>query len=305
MGAVGCMAAVAGCIGGSDTENGGGLGVGGGQGSGGSETHGGVSVTVAHHVIKTKVLRYDDDDNPCIASVASGKEELSVVLDIDPGDIDVAPNEIISGAVLRCDGDAYELMSVSSLHSDGAAGERLAVGFDVPEDVEPASCDLELTWQGTGSSAETFQFGLGPEQASDLPDHVPSCATVELRASFKVRVRNPAGEDRVLHGVDVITRAGPVEERNGSYQFTVTYSDEGAETVVTRLREFGAFENPGDMTFLIMLDGDVITELGFSAELAGMMERGEWRDDPQLLMMFSERETAERVRNVIVGEDET
>lgn len=274
----------------------------GGSEFGGSVTHGGVTVTVTHHVINTQVLQYDDDGNPCIELVVSDKVRLLVSMNIDSGDADVPPHEIVEGLVLRCNGESYEVFSVSFSPNDNMAGERVLVGFEVPEDIDTGSCELELAWQGNSSSSETFQFGLGPEQESEVPEDVPLCQSKELRESFEVRVRNSAGEERGLHGVDAIARSGPVKELNGMYGFTVRYFDEAAETVVTRLKEFGTLDNPSETTVLIELEGNVVSTLEFTVDLVEEMKNGNWLEDPRLRLSFGDREEAKRVRSVIEGE---
>lgn len=309
-GVVGGAGVLAGCAGGSDSPPESGTDDGGvpesnrdRDGTGGSATHGGIRVAVVHHTWATEhVDRSVGSKEPCIASVPADETRLSITVEAEPVDdgVEGVDTGLFDGTTVVCGDAEHELQSIVSKTSETSSAPRFELGFRVPED--EGECQLAVAWQGEAASAETFQLGLGPEREPNIPDDVPSCSTTESGASFEVRVRNAAGEERLLHGGAAITGAGSIEERDGSYQFMVEYSDEGAETVVTRLEEFGAFENPGEMSFAIVLDGNVVTTLGFSAELAATMERGEWQADPRLLMMFNERETAERVRNVILDE---
>jgi hypothetical protein len=272
------------------------------DGTGGSATHGGIRVAVVHHTWATEYVdRAAGSEQPCIASVPTSEARLSITVEAEPVDdsVDGVDAALFDGATVVCGETEYELQSIMPETGETSSASQFELGFQVPAD--NGECQLAVAWQGEAASSETFQLGLGPEREPEIPEDVPSCSTTGSGESFEIRVRNETGEERLLHGVAAITGAGSIEERNGSYQFMVEYSDEGAETVVTRLEEFGAFENPEEMSFAIVLDRNVVTTLGFSEELAAMMERGEWQADPRLLMMFNERETAERVRSVILG----
>lgn len=297
-GVAGTLALFAGCTGGRDGAMGGGGGLGGGSGSGGSETYGRVTVTVDHHVRAAEYATYDEDGQPCVQPVESGRLLLSVVVRIETGDIDLEPLDTVETSTLDCDGELFDLSSVSVLSSEGGPGEAFEVGFEVPEGLDASSCELELRWQGDSSSEESFRFGLGPERNPDLPKGLPRCNTAKLRESFAVQV-TLGGEEHLLFDADDVSMVGQVEEANGSYRILITLSDEGADKVEKRLRDTGVLDSPGDARILVELDGEVVMDLGMSPELAEQVDSGEW--DGQLLLLFEDRETVETVRDVLLG----
>lgn len=152
---------------------------------------------------------------------------------------------------------------------------------------------------GVGDSGDDRRGSDDDERDDWSGTESTETGTVDPAESFQVEFEGPAGERRSLFGAEDIDRVGTVQERNGQHQLPLTLTGEGARTARERLRASGALDRPGEATFLISVDDEVVQELSLSRELATAIESGEWQGE--FLLVFAEREPAERVRAHLSG----
>ncbi len=289
----GCTSGIPGVPGGDDHQQ---------TGPDTAATHGGITVEILSHRRMTEMLSRDASGERCVDSVEDGMERVALdvrITGMDDVDVDRDPFEILEGTAVVCDGDSHDAQTIHHVATDDPTEDQFGVEFSVPAGADLSSCTVEVTWQGTSPSEEPFQLGLGREQSGELPEAYPRCRFLERRRTFEVRITGD--DERLLFDADDIGFVGSVRERSSSFYITIRVADSAAETVASRMREVGALDQPDDATVRVMLEGEAITELGLSRDLARDIDSGEW--DGGLVLVFGDRETAEGVRALLTGDD--